>query len=86
MTPLLVISLMVVVAVFVVAKASRRGFRWMLAAMAVVGAWLAVTALSLRATNQFQAGEAARNYAVVMAVLLFLYFVGGKPRTHKQEI
>lgn len=77
MTPLMMIASMVVVAILFVAEAARRGAKWMLAATAVVSAWLALTALAIRDSNSSNTGEAVRNYAVVMTPLLFAYFGGG---------
>ncbi len=64
----------VVMAILFVAGASRKGIGRSLAATAVGVAWLTVTALAFRSRNQFEAGFAARNYAVVMAVFLLVYF------------
>ena len=74
MAPSLVFLVMVVLAMLLLYEAMRRGLGRMMAALAFMGAWLALTASASRATNQVQAGEAARNYAVVMAALSFLYF------------
>jgi hypothetical protein len=76
MTPSLVFAVMVVLAVLLVAGAMRRGLSRMMVALALMGAWLALTASASRPTNQFAAGAAARNYAIVMAALAFLYFRG----------
>ena len=46
----------------------------MLAATAVSVGWLAVTAAGFRSGGELEAGYAVRNYAVVMAILLLLYF------------
>jgi hypothetical protein len=70
----LIVAAMVTVAILFVADASRRGTARMLAATAVSIGWLALTAVALRSVNQFTAGYAARNYAVVMTVLLLVYF------------
>ena len=78
-----VVGCMVVLGVLFVAEASRRGTGRMLAAMAVSIAWLAVTAAAARSSNQFEAGDAARNYAVVTAVLLLAYFGTKGQRTDR---
>jgi hypothetical protein len=70
---------MVVLSVLFVTEASRRGTGRMLASTAVSIAWLAETAAAFRSANQFEAGYAARNYAVVMGVALLAYF-GSKGR------
>lgn len=74
MAPALMVTGMVAIVVLFVAEASRQGTGRMLAATAVGVAWLAVTAVGFRSGNQFEAGYAARNYAVVMAVFLLIYF------------
>src|SRR5690349_2660757 len=69
--------LIVVLAVPFLAEAMRRGLGRALGAMAVMGAWLGVTVSGIRrATDQFEAGEAVRDYAIVMTIVLFLYFGG----------
>jgi hypothetical protein len=65
---------MVVIAVLFVAEASRQGTGRVLVATALGVAWLAVTAVAFRSRNQFEAGYAVRNYVVVMAVALLVYF------------
>jgi hypothetical protein len=75
MAPALAVAWMVILTVLFVTEASRRGIGRMLAAMGVSVAWLAVTAVALRSTNQFEAGSAARDYAIVMGVSLLAYFL-----------
>jgi hypothetical protein len=74
---------MVVLAVLFVTEASRRGTGPMLASTAVSIAWLAVTAAAVRSANQIDAGDAARNYAVVMSVALLAYFGSKGRRPHR---
>ncbi len=74
MAPSLMVAGIVVMAILFVAGASRQGIGRSLAAVAVVVAWLAVTAVAFRSRNQYEAGYAAKNYAVVMAVFLLVYF------------
>jgi hypothetical protein len=65
----------VVLAVPFLVEAMRRGLGRALGAMAVMGAWLGVTLSGIRRANeQFEAGEAARDYAIIMTVALLLYF------------
>jgi hypothetical protein len=76
MTEMHVLTTVIVVLAFpFLAEAMRRGLGRALAATAVMGTWLGVTLSALRrSTNPWSAGEAARDYAVVMALVLFLYF------------
>jgi hypothetical protein len=74
---------MVVLAVLFVSEASRRGTMRMLLATAVSVAWLAVTAAVVRSANQFEAIDAARNYAIVMGVSMLAYFLVKRRRSDR---
>src|SRR5262245_57301 len=78
MTEVQVLTVVIVVlAVPFLAEAMRRGLGRALAAMAVMGTWLGVTLSGIRrVTDEWAAGEAARDYAIVMTIVLFLYFGG----------
>jgi hypothetical protein len=65
--PWVAIIWMVVLAVLFVGEASRHGTGRMLLATAVSVIWLALTAAAVRSANQFEAGYAARNYAMSLA-------------------
>jgi CHASE2 domain-containing sensor protein len=80
---ILVVSWMVLVAVLFVAWASRSGTGRMLAAMAVSIAWFALTAAIFRSESHFDELRAARNYALVMAIVLVAYF--GITRRRRKE-
>jgi hypothetical protein len=84
MTPSTMLLAMMVPALLLLAEATRRGLGRMMSALGFMGAWLGLTAVASRATNQFEAAEAVRNYAVAMVALSFLYF-RGKPRPAKKE-
>ena len=73
--PSVAVVWMVVLAVLFVSEASRRGTGRMLLATAVSVTWLAVTAVAVRSANQFEAGYAARNYAIATGVSLLAYFL-----------
>jgi hypothetical protein len=69
--------LIVVLALPFLAEAMRQGLGRALAATAVMGTWLGVTLSAIRrSSNPWSAGAAARDYALVMALVLYLYFHG----------
>jgi len=69
--------LIVLLAVPFLVEAMRAGLGRALAAMAVMGTWLGVTLAGIRkSTDPFGAGEAVRDYLIVMTIVLFLYFGG----------
>ena len=69
--------LIVVLAIPFLAEAMRRGLGRALAATAVMGIWLGVTLSAVRrSANPWSAGEGARDYALVMTLVLVLYFQG----------
>ncbi|HZW29130.1 MAG TPA: hypothetical protein VFF52_00380 [Isosphaeraceae bacterium] len=70
-------GLIVVLAVPFLAEAMRRGLGRALAATAVMATWLGVTLSAIRrSANPWSAGEGARDYALVMTLVLVLYFQG----------
>lgn len=69
--------LIVALALAFLAESMRRGLGRALAATAVMGTWLGVTLSALRRSDTpGDAAEAARDYALIMSLVLFLYFYG----------
>jgi len=67
--------LIVVLALPFLAEAMRRGLGRTLAATAVMATWLGVTLSAVRrSADPVSAGDGARDYALVMALVLYLYF------------